>query len=123
VTTKLPRAMNREIALGRRRPFVPFDGIPRSANRPLPSIPPADKVKRSGACGAARGWGRISCPTVTTTFPYSCPVSTYHGCHLHSYQYFIVLGDRFFYLFEMKNIRLSEFCIDNRFHESRPDLR
>ncbi len=31
-------------------------------------------------------------------------------------QYFIVLGSRFFYLFEVKNIRWSVFCVYNRFH-------
>ena len=30
-------------------------------------------------------------------------------CRMYSYQYFIVLGSRFFYLFELKNFRWSVF--------------
>ena len=31
-------------------------------------------------------------------------------------QYLIILGRRLFYLFELKNIRSSVFCVDNCFH-------
>ncbi len=39
-------------------------------------------------------------------------------CRIYSYQYFIVLGSRFCYLFEFKNLRMSVFCAYNRFHLS-----
>src|SRR5947209_8068855 len=36
------------------------------------------------------------------------PVTRIDGCRMHFYQYFIVLGSRFCYLFELKNIRSEE---------------
>jgi len=39
---------------------------------------------------------------------------------MNFYQYFIVLGSRFCYLFELKNIRWSVFCAYNRFHKFPP---
>src|SRR5436309_1066594 len=44
------------------------------------------------------------------------PVSCIHGCRMNVYQDLIVLGSRFCYLFELKNIRLSVVCVDNCFH-------
>ncbi len=35
---------------------------------------------------------------------------------MNFYQDFIVFGSRFFYLFELKNIRCAVLCIYNRFH-------
>ena len=43
-------------------------------------------------------------------------------CRIHSCLYFIVLGRRYLYLFELKTIRWSEFCVYNRFHEFLPNL-
>ncbi|MBA7635087.1 hypothetical protein ES703_42687 [subsurface metagenome] len=40
-----------------------------------------------------------------------------YKCRIYSYQYFIILGSRFGYLFELKNIRWSVFCAYNRFHK------
>ena len=51
------------------------------------------------------------------------PVRCICGCRMNVYQDFIVLGDRFFYLFELKNIRWSVFCVYNCFHEFPPRLR
>ena len=39
---------------------------------------------------------------------------------MNFYQYFIILGSRFFYLFELKNIRWSVFCAYNCFHGIPP---
>jgi len=38
------------------------------------------------------------------------------GCCIYSYQYFIILGDRFGYLFELKNFWWSVFCAYDCFH-------
>ena len=37
---------------------------------------------------------------------------------MYPYQHFIILGDRFGYLFELENIRWSVFCPNNCFHEA-----
>src|SRR5207249_7965790 len=44
------------------------------------------------------------------------PVQGICGCRINRYQYFIVLGSRFLYIFEPKNIRRSVLCTENRFH-------
>ena len=43
-------------------------------------------------------------------------------CRIYPYQYFIVLGSRFFYLFELKNIGRPIFFIYNRFYQYPPNL-
>src|SRR6266568_8786595 len=44
------------------------------------------------------------------------PVKCICGCRIYSYQDFIVLGSRFFYLFELKKIRCSIFVLNNSSH-------
>src|SRR6266566_2542557 len=45
------------------------------------------------------------------------PVSCICGCRMNFYQYFIVLGSRFFDLFKFQNIGWSVVCVDNSFHK------
>ncbi len=46
------------------------------------------------------------------------PVTWIHGCCKNFYQDFIFLGRRFFYLFELENIRWPVFCVYNCFHRN-----
>src|SRR5215203_481129 len=50
------------------------------------------------------------------------PVSWICGCRMNFDQYFVVLGRRFFYILELKNIGGSVFCVNDSFHEFPPSL-
>src|SRR5437667_4796201 len=43
-------------------------------------------------------------------------VPSCYRCRMYSYQYFIASGSRFFYLFELKNIRRPVSCAHDSFH-------
>src|SRR5215208_6889984 len=50
------------------------------------------------------------------------PVGWIRRCRMDLHQYFVFFGSRFFHVLELKNIRWSVFCVDNRFHEFPPGL-